>query len=303
MFLWSILTLLNCTAHNYGGLIALRFFLGMFESVLLPAIQMTLNMFFPPLELSRLQPLFWISCLGAPVPAGFIAYGLLFSPSSVSPWKFFMIITGGITFLLAIYSWIFYPDNPAKARFLTLEEKVQTIRRVHEATKSSIEQKTFKMYQLREALRDPVTWLFFMSAFCLMICNNLTFQQSILYGKLGIGDFGSTLVSAVGGCFSVTCSVCAWIGLKFFPGRRAFWSTFWCMPAVAGGIAMVALPWSEKLALLAMLLLASNTFGITYIIALGWTSSSAAGYTKKLVRQALWMIGTFPQISLPAGLL
>lgn len=291
VFLWSVVTLLHCTAHNYGGLIALRFLLGIFESVLVPAMEMTMNMFFPPAELSRIQPIFWISCVGAPIITGFLSYGLLFSSSSVPPWKFFMVITGSITFLGSIYSWFFYPNNPAEARFLTLEEKVQTIRRVHDATKSSIEQKTFKTYQLREALRDPVTWLFSCAAFCLMIANNLSFQQSILFGQLGIGNLGSTLVSAVGGIFSVACAVFVWLGLKFWPGRRAFWCTFWCLPSVSGGIAMVALPWNDKLALLAMLLLAGSTFGYTYIIALGWASSCAAGYTKKLVRQAMWMIG------------
>jgi len=54
---------------------------------------------------------------------------------------------------------------------------------------------------------------------------------------------------------------------------------------------MVALPWGNKLGLLAVLILAGGTFGITYIIALGWTTSTAAGYTKKLTRNVFFMIG------------
>jgi hypothetical protein len=84
IFLWSMVVFLHCTATSYGGLIPLRFFLGMF---------------FVPATQGLLQPLFWISCQGAPIPAGFLAYGLLYTRSTVLPWKFFMIITGGLTFV------------------------------------------------------------------------------------------------------------------------------------------------------------------------------------------------------------
>lgn len=294
IFIWSVVIFLHCTAESYGGLIPLRFLLGFFEACLVPALEVTLGMFLTPEETVRIQPLFWISCMAAPIPAGFIAYGLLHIPSSatpVLPWKFFMIITGSVTLFLAIYSWFRYPDNPAKAKFLSLDEKVHAIRRVHAATKSSIEQKTFKRSQAVECLRDPVSWLFTLCAFTLMLSNNLAYQQTLLFLAIGVGTLGSTLVSAAGGGFAVLCCVFGTLGLKLVPNRSAFWGTFWCLPAVAGGIGMVALPWTSTLPLLTCMLLAGNTFGITYIIALGWTTASAGGYTKKLSRNVMWMVG------------
>jgi MFS family permease len=99
IFLWSMVVFLHCTATSYGGLIPLRFFLGMVEAPVVPAIEITLGMFFVPATQGLLQPLFWISCQGAPIPAGFLAYGLLYTHWTVLPWKFFMIITGGLTFV------------------------------------------------------------------------------------------------------------------------------------------------------------------------------------------------------------
>ena len=70
---------------------------------------------------------------------------------------------------------------------------------------------------------------------------------------------------------------------------------------------MMALAWDRKLALLACMLLAGKTYGVTYIIALGWTTSSAAGYTKKLTRNVLFMLGysvgnlVSPQIWVPSA--
>lgn len=138
----------------------LRLALGAVEAVVVPAIEITLNVFFNREEQSFLQPIFFITCLGAPIPAGFISYGLLFSRSNVLPWKLFMIVNGGLTVLLSIWTWFCYPNNPAEAQFLSLEEKVHVIHRVHESHQSSIEQKQFKISQFMECLRGPVSWPF-----------------------------------------------------------------------------------------------------------------------------------------------
>lgn len=292
VFLWSLVIFLHCTAESYGALIPLRFFLGVFESSLVPAMEVTMGMFFTPSEAVRVQPLFFISCLASPIPAGFIAYALLHVPSQVVlPWKLFMIITGGVTLLIAAYSWFCYPDNPARARFLTRDERVHAIRRVHEATRSAIEQKTVKRHQLAEGLRDPVSWLFCLVAFANQLSNSLTYQQNLLFLAIGVDNLGSTLVSAAGGAFATVCCVVAFLGLRLVPGQTAFWGAFWSLFAVAGGIGMVSIPWGRELPLLACMLLAGSTFGITYIVALGWNIATAGGYTKKLLRNVMWMVG------------
>lgn len=290
IFIWAVIIFLHCVATNYGGLIALRFFLGLVESALLPAMETSMGMFFTPNELHEVQPIFWISCVGSTIPAGLIAYGLLFSKSLVAPWKLFMIVTGGLTFLLSITSFFFFPDNPAKARFFTTQEKIQAVHRVHEATKSSIEQKTFKKHQFYETLKDPISWLFALASFCLMLCNNLTFQMSILLVDLGVTNLGSTLVTVASGGFAVAVSVVSMILLRLFPGYSAWWAGFWVLPGIAGGIGMVALKWNQTLPLLACLILATSTWAQTYIISFAWASSSSAGYTKKLTRNAIFMI-------------
>ncbi|KAJ9138184.1 Sucrose/H+ symporter, plant [Pleurostoma richardsiae] len=289
IFVWAVIVLLHCPANSYGGLIPLRFLLGVTESTMVPALEITMTMFFTPPELHQIQPLFWTSCVASPIPAGLLAYGLLFSKSDVSPWKFFMIVTGGLTLLLSILSAFVYPSNPATAWFLTTEEKVHTIQRVHEATRSSIEQKRFKKHQLYEALHDPISWLFTIATFCLMLANNLAFQLSLLYLDLGVSNLGSTLVWVAAGGFALVVCVVAAVLLRQFPGYSAYWAGLWCLPAIAGSIGMVTLSWDKTIPLLACLLLATNTWGMTYIISLGWTTSSCAGHTKKLTRNAMFM--------------
>jgi len=95
VFAWGVIVLLHCVATRYAGLVVLRIALGAAESVVVPAMEMTIGMFFPRKEHSFLQPVLWITSATAPVVAAFISYGLLWSKSSVLPWKLFMIVTGG----------------------------------------------------------------------------------------------------------------------------------------------------------------------------------------------------------------
>ncbi|KAL3952406.1 hypothetical protein ACCO45_012349 [Purpureocillium lilacinum] len=292
VFTWGATVLLHCVATRYAGLVVLRLLLGASESVVVPAMEMTIGMFFNRKEQSFLQPFLWVTSAAAPVCAAFISYGLLWSKSHVLPWKLFMIVTGGISVLLSAVVWFHYPNNPGTAKFFTLEEKVHTIRRVQASSQSSIEQKQFKAAQFRETLRDPVSWLFCLQSFTLMMSNNLTYgQQNLLTKSLGVTSLGSTLVAAAGGGFGIAVCLAGTFALRWWPSNLALHGLVWCIPAIAGGIGMVAISWDQQLALLACLLLAGHTYGNTYIIALGWTTSSAAGYTKKLTRNVMFMLG------------
>ncbi|KAJ6141012.1 hypothetical protein N7497_011905 [Penicillium chrysogenum] len=270
VFMWGVILLLHCVATTYAALVVLRLALGAAESVVVPAMEVTIGMFFNRYEQSFLQPFLWLTSAAAPICAAFISY--------------------------------------AEATFLSLEERIHTIKRVHESSQSSIEQKQFKKSQFRETLRDPISWLFTLQSFTLMMSNNLTYgQQNLITKALGVDSLGSTLVAAAGGGFGVLVCLAGAYALRWWPSNLAFHGLFWCIPAIAGGIGMVAIDWDQKLGMLACLLLAGHTYGNTYIIALGWTTSSAAGYTKKLTRNVMFMVGysianiCSPQIWVPKG--
>lgn len=298
----------TCVAANYAELVVVRTLLSAVEAVVVPAIEITIGMFFTRNEQSFLQPIFWITCQAAPIVPGFTSYGLLWSTGSILPWKLFMITTSGLTFFLSIWTLFYYPSNHSKARFLILEEKVHVIRRMHNSNQRSIEQKQFKEEQFIETLRDPISCLFTLQAFTLMFSHNLTYgQQNLLTTSLGITSLGSALVAVAGGGFGVTlCIVGAW-ALTRWPNQLALHDLIWCVPAVAGGIGKVTIAWAEKIGMLACFLLAGHTYGITYIVALGWTRSSAAGYTKKLTRNVMFTLGysvgnlVSPQIWVPGA--
>lgn len=265
VFSWAIIVFLHCVAVRYAGLVVMRLALGAAEAVIVPAMEITIGMFFNRHEQSFLQPVLWISCLAAPIFTAFVSYGLLWSTGPVLPWKLLHIVTGGITLVLAVWVWLDYPNNPADARWLSLEEKVQVVRRVHQSHQSSIEQKHFKKEQFVETIKDPVSWLFALQSFTLMYSNNLNYgQKNLITTSIGITPLNSTLVTAAGGGFGVACCLVATLLLRRWPRNIAYHASVWCLPAIAGGIGMVTIAWQRKIALLACLILAGSTYGGTF---------------------------------------
>lgn len=89
----------------------------------------------------------------ASIISGFIAFGAYKIPSrtagsniAVAQWQWFMMIIAIITFLASIVFFIFFPDSPTKAKFLSEHEKVIAVKRIR-VNQSGIETKEWKYYQ------------------------------------------------------------------------------------------------------------------------------------------------------------
>ena len=288
--LWTSIIFLHCTAYNYQGIYALRFFLGFVESIAVPTLNITMNQFLPPEEKNAYGPIFYSSCIGCGVVVSAIAYGILHAHSSLHLWKLFMIIIAGMTFLMTVVVYFIYPSNPTDAAFLSKEEKVWVIRRVQRSSHSSIEQKTIKKYQIIEAFKDPISWLFCLFFLCQQLANNLAYMQNMLFENIGhTSNLDTTIVSIASGGFASICAAIATSFLLYKKNFTAFSVVFWSLPSLASCIAMVTIPWGHDLALIAMLCLASPLFGVPWILMFSWATTSCGGYTKRLTRNGMVM--------------
>ncbi|CUM66601.1 uncharacterized protein PRCAT00004270001 [Priceomyces carsonii] len=289
--LWSLIIFLHCAAYNYAGVIVLRFFLGLTESVAIPLMTTTNGMFLTRDERAATQPIFYAACLGSSIPIGFIAFGVLHIFGSIEKYKILNIIIGGSTLLLSILVYFQYPNNPADAKFLSIEERVWVIRRVQRSSNSSIEQKNFKRHHAIEALKDPVSYL--ISGFFLLqqLANNLPYQQPILYKQMGgISSLNSTLVTVASSGYAVIWAFVAYAFMRFFPNTSCFtvvWST---VPAWIGSVLAVSLDIKNSIGMLAAICLASQSFGVPWICSFGLAATTAgSSYTKRMTRNAMAM--------------
>ncbi|KAG0681741.1 hypothetical protein C6P42_003828 [Pichia californica] len=289
ILLWTILMFVQLAARNYGDVAAIRFFLGLTESAVTPAIEHTLAMYFTLEEQAYINPIFWISAVGVGIPTGFLSYGVNHYKGSLHPWKLYWIINGALTAILSIWIFLDYPTNPIDYKAFTIEERVQIIRRIKKKSRSSVEDKTFKKDQLIETLTDPISYLFALFAFCSMLANNMNFQQQIIYTALGVSKINTNLVTVAQAGYSTVVFTIGTLIMTKWKDSLAYLSVIYYIPSIIGGILAVSLSWSNKIGILAgCIIVHSDGFG--YICGLCWSQSSAAGYTKKIVRTTMFMI-------------
>lgn len=287
--LWTLIIFLHCAAFSYGGVMALRFFLGFVESAAIPLLITTNGMFFTSEERSRTQPIFYASCLGSSIPVGFIAYGTIYANASIKDYRVLNIIIGGLTFFLTILVYFVYPDNPVSADFLSIEEKVWVIRRVQRSTNSSIEQKVFKKSHFVECFRDPISYL--ISGFFLLqqLANNLPYQQTILYEEMGgVSNLTSTLVTVAGSGWSLFWAFLAYLFMRFYPNTTAFTIIWTTIPALIGSILAVSLDMDNSKGMLIAISMAASSFGVPWICAFGFgVTTAGSSYSKRLTRNGM----------------
>lgn len=285
---WAVLSFATLGCKSYAGMAVLRALLGFCESGITPCIEHTIAMFFTLEEQAVVNPVFWISCLGIDLPFAFYAYGLQYT-TAWRPWKWYWLTIGIVSTLVGVFAFFFYPDNPAKSRFFTTEEKIHIINRVKKQSRSSIEQKTFKPHQFIEAIKDPISWLFFLFCLMNMLENSTTYQASTIYTSLGFNRLTTTLLIAVQTAFSITCAISGSFALSRFRKQSCIVAAVWMFPAFLGALLAITIPYDNKAGLLGGIFLTRSN-GTAYIISLSLCQATAAGYTKKLTRTLLFMI-------------
>ncbi|ODV65755.1 hypothetical protein HYPBUDRAFT_7917, partial [Hyphopichia burtonii NRRL Y-1933] len=176
-------------------------------------------------------------------------------------------------------------------RLFTTEEKVWIIRRVQSTTNTAVDQKSFKKSHALEALKDYVSYLFCAVFFLQQLANNLTYQQSLLYANLGgITNLDSTLVTVAGSGFATLWAWLASLVIYIFPNTSFFAGIWSIVPAFVGSILAVSLKYSNTIGMLAGVVMASQCFGVQWIIAFGLSKATARSQTKQKVRAAMMMM-------------
>lgn len=286
---WTILMFTQLAAKNYQGVAAIRFFLGLTESSVTPCLEHTMSKFFTAREQAILNPLFYVGTVGIGIPTGFIAYGVSHYTGNPHPWKIYWIINGGLTTLLTIWVAFRFPVNPARFNVFSVKERVQIIKRIKRENRTSIEEKKIKVYQIWEALKDPVSWLFALFILLLMLTNNIKLQQQVISLSLGVSKINSTLIAVASAGYSSIAFIIGAILLSKWKNSMGYLSILYNIPGILGGLLAVCLPWSNKIGILAGCIVV-HTYGFSFIVGLCWSQISAAGYTKRLTRTAMFMI-------------
>ncbi|TAQ83266.1 hypothetical protein B7494_g8409 [Chlorociboria aeruginascens] len=120
---WGIAATLQAAAYSWSGMMAARFFLGVFEAGFGPGIPYLLSFFYLRQELGFRIGLFLSAAPLATCFAGALAYGITSGdPPTIANWKLLFLVEGLPSVCMGVAVWFLLPDSPGKARFLDEED-------------------------------------------------------------------------------------------------------------------------------------------------------------------------------------
>jgi ACS family allantoate permease-like MFS transporter len=290
---WGLV--LSCFAgvNNFSGAVAIRFFLGVFEAAVTPGFALFTSQWYTKKE-QGFRTHIWFCFNGfAQIFGGLVAYGIVKGVerhgSSIAPWKIIFLLTGLLTMTMGVVFLFIMPDNQMNARFLSKPDRILAIERIR-VNQQGVGNKHWKLYQLKEALRDPLTWAFVFIGLVSSIPNGgITNFFSLLIKSFGYTPQQSLLYGTPGGGVEVIALLLSgWLGSRV--GQRILVSSVGMIVAIIGMVLVVAIPAKHPSGRLAgyYLTQASPT---PFVALLSLISSNVAGYTKKTTVAAMYLIG------------
>jgi len=134
------MALLSSAAKNFSQIFALRFFLGIFESAMLPGVLFYLSTFYKRNELASRVGLFYAASSIAGAFSGLIAFGVFQIQSKYKGWQYLYWIEGSSTIVFAVFAFFWLPRSAQTWRLLTAEEKELAKMRILADSSSAVDE-------------------------------------------------------------------------------------------------------------------------------------------------------------------
>ncbi|KAI8675741.1 MFS domain-containing protein [Fusarium keratoplasticum] len=303
VFCWGCVIACSAAAKNFASLMVVRFLLGVFESCVQPSFIIMTSMWYTKREQSILTSL-WYCMTGVQLMVGgIIAWGVShYKNGVIYSWQLLFLVLGLATCVWGVFIGWWLPDSPMKAKCFNEDQKRLMVERVR-ANETGIQNKSYKRYQVVEAVTDPVVWCYVM----LQLTSTLIIGGLGVFSNLIISSFGFTylqtqLLNIAQG--AVTIIVMVGSATLATATRQTAWVMHaWTVPAIIGTAIIYSIPpnHSNRVGLLiafycTQFYLAEGNLIFSLI------SRNIAGQTKKSTTLAItfvaWAAGnmTAPQI-------
>lgn len=138
---------------------ALRFFLGTFEAGFVPGVPYLFSFFYRRQELGARCGFFASAAPLASTFGGALAYGITSGHPLLSSWRLLFLVEGVPTIIGSILAFLFLPDDPGSARFLTEEEKEVAKNRALRRTGQEEQKRGVNWKESLQTFLDLKSWL------------------------------------------------------------------------------------------------------------------------------------------------
>ncbi|KAL2822408.1 major facilitator superfamily domain-containing protein [Aspergillus granulosus] len=291
VFFWGISLACMTPAKTFGGLLACRIFLGLFEAGIPPAFIAITQMWYrrreQPMRLSS-----WYAMNGVVNMFGsLLAFGLGHINSSLAPYQIIFLFFGCLTVAFAFIVLFFLPDSPMQSKFLNEEDKLLAIERLR-MNQQGIETHEWKWAHVKEAFMDPKSFFWFALMFSISIpSGGITTFGPLIIESFGFDQLNTMLFNMPFGAIQLVATLGgAWLATRY--NTKGGVVALLCLPAIAGCVMLLQIPRGDahKGPLLAGYYIISVYPGITPMI-YSWAAGNTAGETKKKVINGILLVG------------
>ncbi|KAE9368321.1 MFS general substrate transporter [Stipitochalara longipes BDJ] len=131
-FILGILAMCQGLTHSYGGLLGIRFLMGIVETGLPAGAGLLIASYYRKKELSLRFALFFAFGESGSCFSGLLAYTLqgLDGKGGLSGWRWIFVVEGLLTIFFSIFVFIFVPNFPARDKWLKEEDKSRLLARL-----------------------------------------------------------------------------------------------------------------------------------------------------------------------------
>ncbi|KAA8902925.1 hypothetical protein TRICI_005779 [Trichomonascus ciferrii] len=177
MFGFGALSMICAGVTNFGGLMTVRWFLGMCESPFFPGIIYYLSTFYRRAELARRMAIFYAAASIANAFSGLLAFGVFHIDGSLHGWQYLFIIEGAATIFFAIVAFIYLPRSVEQAKFFSEEEKALAFHRI-QTDSSAVVGEEVKFRDAVKVFAHPVTILWLIISICVGVSIQPSHERS-----------------------------------------------------------------------------------------------------------------------------
>ncbi|KAL6233412.1 hypothetical protein BDW75DRAFT_242041 [Aspergillus navahoensis] len=216
-FAWGAVVALTAACVNYGGLLVVRFLLGVAEATITPAFMFITCTWYTRDEIPFRTGVWFSGNSFGGLVASLLAYGIGHIEHPLRPWMWLFIVLGIATFLWGFVILASLPESISSAAFLTAEEKAFLSRRVVSAGTGRTEGTVWNTAQAVECFRDPKTWHLLGIAALTQIPNGgIQNFANLVIESFGFTAMESTLVNIPFSVISAaTITLTGWLAGRF----------------------------------------------------------------------------------------
>ncbi|KAF7308925.1 High-affinity nicotinic acid transporter [Mycena kentingensis (nom. inval.)] len=161
MLFWGIMMTVQGLVHNYGGLVGMRWMLGVFEAGLFPGVNFYLSCWYKRSEFGIRAALFFSAATVSGAFGGLLAAAIsnMDGIGGKPAWAWIFILEGLATVLAGAASFWIIQDFPDTAKFLTEAERAVVVRRLQSDDQFSAAGEELRWKYIWKSLTDWKTWV------------------------------------------------------------------------------------------------------------------------------------------------